>query len=58
MTVVFLSSHLHSDGNYLELLYQPGFWFKAPILIYGDKRKASLSENAKVMKSLKLLFAP
>ncbi len=25
-----LSTHLHSDGNYLELLYQPGFGAKCP----------------------------
>jgi len=25
-----LSCHLHSDGNYLELLYQPGFGVKIP----------------------------
>jgi 3-oxoacyl-[acyl-carrier-protein] synthase-3 len=30
-----LSSHLHSDGNYLELLYQPGFGAKYPASVEG-----------------------
>nr|WP_321370898.1 beta-ketoacyl-ACP synthase III [uncultured Desulfuromusa sp.] len=34
-----LSCHLHSDGNYLELLYQPGFGAKNPASIDGFKQK-------------------
>lgn len=30
-----LSCHLHSDGNYLELLYQPGFGARHPASIEG-----------------------
>lgn len=34
-----LSCHLHSDGNYLELLYQPGFGSKIPATIEGIEQK-------------------
>ena len=34
-----LSCHLHSDGNYLELLYQPGFGTKYPASIQGIEDK-------------------
>lgn len=34
-----LSCHLHSDGNYLELLYQPGFGAKYPPSIEGIEAK-------------------
>lgn len=34
-----LSCHLHSDGNYLELLYQPGFGSKIPASIEGIEQK-------------------
>ncbi len=34
-----LSSHLHSDGNYLELLYQPGFGSKHPSSSEGISEK-------------------
>lgn len=34
-----LSCHLHSDGNYLELLYQPGFGAKIPASVEGVEQK-------------------
>ena len=34
-----LSCHLHSDGSYLELLYQPGFGAKHPPSIAGIEAK-------------------
>ncbi len=34
-----LSCHLHSDGNYLELLYQPGFGAKNPPSVAGIEAK-------------------
>jgi len=34
-----LSCHLHSDGKYLELLYQPGFGAKYPASIEGFEAK-------------------
>ncbi|MEE4253979.1 MAG: beta-ketoacyl-ACP synthase III [Desulfuromusa sp.] len=34
-----LSCHLHSDGNYLELLYQPGFGAKIPASVEGFEQK-------------------
>ena len=34
-----LSCHLHSDGNYLELLYQPGFGAKYPASAAGMEAK-------------------
>ncbi len=34
-----LSCHLHSDGNYLELLYQPGFGAKHPASAAGMEAK-------------------
>ena len=34
-----LSCHLHSDGNYLELLYQPGFGAKHPASPEGIEAK-------------------
>ncbi len=34
-----LSCHLHSDGNYLELLYQPGFGSRNPASIEGFEAK-------------------
>lgn len=34
-----LSCHLHSDGNYLELLYQPGFGAKNPVSAAGIEAK-------------------
>ncbi len=34
-----LSCHLHSDGNYLELLYQPGFGAKHPPSVEGLEAK-------------------
>ncbi|MCW9049889.1 MAG: ketoacyl-ACP synthase III [Deltaproteobacteria bacterium] len=34
-----LSCHLHSDGNYLELLYQPGFGAKHPPSAAGIEAK-------------------
>ncbi|MFO7764957.1 MAG: beta-ketoacyl-ACP synthase III [Pelovirga sp.] len=34
-----LSCHLHSDGNYLELLYQPGFGAKYPASDAGMEAK-------------------
>jgi len=34
-----LSCHLHSDGNYLELLYQPGFGAKHPPSVEGIEAK-------------------
>ncbi len=34
-----LSSHLHSDGNFLELLYQPGFGSKHPSSVEGISEK-------------------
>ena len=36
-----LSCHLHSDGNFLELLYQPGFGAKNPVSIEGIVAKSS-----------------
>ncbi|MDA3903862.1 MAG: ketoacyl-ACP synthase III [Desulfuromusa sp.] len=36
-----LSCHLHSDGNYLELLYQPGFGTKHPASVEGIEAKLS-----------------
>ncbi|MFK5925274.1 MAG: beta-ketoacyl-ACP synthase III [Desulfuromusa sp.] len=38
-----LSCHLHSDGKYLELLYQPGFGAKYPASVEGiESRKSFL----------------
>ncbi|NOQ41130.1 MAG: beta-ketoacyl-ACP synthase III [Desulfuromusa sp.] len=34
-----LSCHLHSDGNFLELLYQPGFGTKYPVSVPGIEAK-------------------
>ena len=34
-----LSCHLYSDGNYLELLYQPGFGAKYPASVAGIEAK-------------------
>lgn len=34
-----LSSHLHSDGNYVEMLYQPGFGAKNPASVEGIEAK-------------------
>ncbi len=34
-----LSNHLHSDGNFLELLYQPGFGSKHPSSVDGLTEK-------------------
>ena len=34
-----LSCHLHSDGKYLELLYQPGFGAKNPASVEGIEAK-------------------
>ncbi len=36
-----LSCHLHSDGNYLELLYQPGFGAKHPVSVEGIESRLS-----------------
>lgn len=36
-----LSCHLHSDGNYLELLYQPGFGAKHPVSVEGIEARLS-----------------
>ncbi len=36
-----LSCHLHSDGNFLELLYQPGFGAKYPASASGVEAKLS-----------------
>lgn len=30
-----LSNHMHSDGSYLDLLYQPGFGAKNPVSVQG-----------------------
>lgn len=36
-----LSCHLHSDGNYLKLLYQPGFGAKHPASVEGIEAKST-----------------
>ncbi len=36
-----LSCHMHSDGSYLDLLYQPGFGSKNPVSVQGIEDRSS-----------------
>jgi len=41
-----LSCHLHSDGNFLELLYQPGFGSRHPATVEGVEAKLAFLKMA------------
>ncbi len=41
-----LSTHLHTDGSCLELLYQPGFGSRHPASIEGINARLPYLENA------------